>query len=218
MSTTTRFCPCSTPTITGPTRASSIYGDVNQHTTTSDRLARTNPNPLTCSLPGASRAATSTRAGRRWRKCAERWQTLLWCEEWQLVGDLRLFDLTGEMAAPLLKTDAKADATADGGAGGLGIELAVTLALTLTLILAPNPNPNPNPDTNPNPTRWPPRALLRAGRAWPSGTQAVGAGGRRGARPRGLHPPRAHVAGGAWGCGLCASTWRGAYGAAASST
>ena len=67
------------------------------------RLARGNAEAAVAALPGDE----TEMAG-----YAERWQTLLWCEEWQLVGDLMLFDLTGEGAAPLLKTDAKADATA----------------------------------------------------------------------------------------------------------
>ena len=107
------------------------------------RLARGNAEAAVAALPGDE----TEMAG-----YAERWQTLLWCEEWQLVGDLMLFDLTGEGAAPLLKTDAKADATADGGAGGLGIELAHTLTLTLTLTLTrtlaptqPSPQPQPQP-------------------------------------------------------------------------
>ena len=101
------------------------------------RLARGNAEAAVAALPGDE----TEMAG-----YAERWQTLLWCEEWQLVGDLMLFDLTGEGAAPLLKTDAKADATADGGAGGLGIELAHTLTLTLTRTLAPTqPSPQPQP-------------------------------------------------------------------------
>ena len=74
MSTTTSVCPCSTPTITGPTRASSIYGDVNQHTTPSDRLVRTNPNPPPHSspCPGAGSCSASCRAWRR-RRWRRRW-------------------------------------------------------------------------------------------------------------------------------------------------
>ena len=76
MSTTTSVCPCSTPTITGPTRASSIYGDVNQHTTPSDRLVRTNPNPTpnphSSPCPGAGSCSASCRAWRR-RRWRRRW-------------------------------------------------------------------------------------------------------------------------------------------------
>ena len=121
------------------------------------RLGRGNVEAAVAALPGDDKGVAGY---------AERWQTLLWCEEWQLVGDLRLFDLTGEMAAPLLKTDAKADATADGGAGGLGIgrvqtpTLTLTLARTLTLASTPTATATATATATgtgpPTLTRWPP--------------------------------------------------------------
>jgi len=109
------------------------------------RLARGNAEATVAALPGDEKEMAGY---------AERWQTLLWCEEWQLVGDLMLFDLTGEGAAPLLKTHAKADATADGGAGGLGIKLAQIPTLPS---LSPSPSPGPSPSSRPAPSPDPKR-------------------------------------------------------------
>ena len=112
------------------------------------RLARGNVEATVAALPGDEKEMAGY---------AERWQTLLWCEEWQLVGDLMLFDLTGEGAAPLLKTDAKADATADGGAGGLGIKLAQIPTLpSPSRSRSPGPSPSSRPSLSPSPqTRTP---------------------------------------------------------------